>query len=164
MAKGKRDQLASTQPATKQTGYDRAVSESFERVGVRGLPEGAGFIGRQPIPQSNSQLLRSLHAANTGGEVWTQKARVRCLIGQSADRGQAHIYGSRSQLLIFEMYSEAGHDRLIERQSRFRAVPADKVVDGTAIATLRFWRAQADEHCCFGVLQIGEPELGLLPI
>jgi hypothetical protein len=52
------------------------------------------------------------------------------------------------------MNSKARDDRLNERKPRLRSIPADEVVDRTAIASLRFWGPQADEHRCFGVLPI----------
>src|SRR5438132_5192629 len=62
------------------------------------------------------------------------------------------------------MYSIPRDDRFTEGQALLLAIPTDKTLNSSAIASLRFRGPKTDEHGRFDVLQIRKTELGPLPI
>src|ERR1700730_730100 len=134
------NQFSATQTTTKQQSQDSAVPLAFKSVRVGKLPQRAGFFHREPIPKPHSQLFRSLHAPDAGSEFWAQESCVGCFIGQPSNCSQSDVDSSWCQGLILKMNAVTRDDSLVERQPRFRTVPADEIIDGTPIATLRFRR------------------------
>ena len=129
-------QFAATESAAKQHGENRTVPLSFERVRGRRLPEATGFLGREPIPKPHTQLPGPFHPPDAGGELRTEQASVGSLVGKSSHCSKSSIDRSRRELPILEENAVAGDHNLVERQSRLRAVPLNKFINGVSVAAL----------------------------
>ena len=87
------------------------------------------FCG-QPISQTHTQLLDALDAADTSGQVGTQKTTVGGLIGKASHYAQTEVDRPRSELSRFEVTPISEHYCPIERETWFRTVPVNELVDG----------------------------------
>jgi hypothetical protein len=78
---GKVRQLATSQTTTQQDCDDCTISLALERLGIGKLPESTSLICREPISQSHSELLQSLHATDAGGKFGAQQSCIGRLVG-----------------------------------------------------------------------------------
>jgi hypothetical protein len=123
-------------PQPQQYGENRTVPLSFESVRGRRLPEATGFLSREPVPKPHTQLLDTFHTPDTGGEIGTEQASICGFVDEPSYRSKSSIDRSRCELPILEKNAVAGNDNLVGRQSRLRAVPLNKFIDGVSVATL----------------------------
>jgi hypothetical protein len=128
-------QFAAAESAAQQHGENGTVSLSFGRVRGRRLPEATGFLGREPVAKPHPQLLGTFHTLNTGAEFRTEQASVCGLIGEPSYCSKSSIDGSRRELPILKENAVAVDHNFVERQSRLRAVPLNKFINGVSIAT-----------------------------
>jgi hypothetical protein len=83
----------------------------------------------EPVTQSHADAAYTFDSPDTGGEFGTENAGIGCLVRHTPDRGQAEVDRCRSKVPLFQVDSVSKHNRAIERQSRFRAVPVHELVD-----------------------------------
>ena len=107
-------QLAPTQPAAKQYRKNRTIPFSLERHRIRCLPQATGFFSREPITKADSQLLHAFHAADAGGELWTEQSGVCGFIGEPSHCSEPTIDRSSRQPAVLKGNSETGYNDLVE--------------------------------------------------
>jgi hypothetical protein len=61
-----------------------------------------------PVPQSNSELLHALDAANTGSEIRAEQAAIDRFVGQSTHSAEAQVDGAGRQFPGFEVHAVVG--------------------------------------------------------
>jgi len=106
-------QLSPPEAAFEQNGDHRAVSFTFERRDVRGLPQRASFGRRQPIAQPHAKLLDALYPPDASCKFRAQQPGVSGLVGEPSDR-KPHVDGSRCEISRFKMNSIPQDDRPIK--------------------------------------------------
>jgi hypothetical protein len=103
------------QPTSKQEGKQRSVSFPLEVRNVRSLPECGSLFGCQPVAEPDAQFLYPLHASDSGRQVGAEKAAVRSLVRQAANRTKPEIDCSRRQMSRLQMHSVPDDNGFAER-------------------------------------------------
>jgi len=83
----------------------------------------------EPIPEADAESAHALHASNAGGQFRAEQPGVGRLVGDAAHRSESEVDGGWGIVALFEVDPIAEHDRAVEREARFRAVPGDKLPD-----------------------------------
>src|SRR5207245_10940145 len=110
------------------------------------LPQRASLIYGQPIPKPYAQLFCSFHTTDAGSEFRAEEPRIRGLVGKSSDGRKPYIDRAWCQQLILKMYSIPCDDRFLDRQAWFCAIPTDKIINRSPIASSRFSEPSTDEQ------------------
>jgi hypothetical protein len=106
-------------------------------AGRRRLPETTSLVGREPVSKSHTQLPDTLHASYPGGEFRTEQASICGFVGEPSHGSEPSIDGSRREVAIFKEDAITNNDNIVERQSRFGAVPLNEFIDGMSVSPLR---------------------------
>jgi len=88
-------QLGPAQPTGQAERQDRSTPLAPDRRYVRGIEQGPGLLGGQPVPESDSQLPGSLDAPNAGRRLWAHQTGIGSFVSQSAYCSQSQIDGGR---------------------------------------------------------------------
>ena len=139
-------------------GQESTITFTFEGLSIRRLPQGLALFGRQPIAESDPQLLYTLDPTDAGRQIRTEKPAVRRLISKPAYGAEPQVYRSGCELPGFQVNAIAEHHGLVEGEARLRAIPIHELIDGVPVSALGFGASQAIENGSFGVIQIGQSE------
>jgi hypothetical protein len=124
------------------------------------LPQRQALLGSQPVAQTRTQISYSIHASNAGGEIGTQKTRVRRLVGKTPYGAETEVDRTGRKLACFEVTAIAKNHRTVQCGSRLRAVPVNEFVDGMAISALAVTTGQTIKNRGLGELKVGEAQMG----
>ena len=67
VVKGQVNEFFSPETASKEYRKDGSVPFALHGIRIRKLPQGSGFIHREPISEPHAQFLYSLHATDASG-------------------------------------------------------------------------------------------------
>jgi hypothetical protein len=87
-------QLTPAQTASEQDGENGTVALAFKSFWIRGLPESATLLGREPVPQPHTQLPDALHTTDAGCGFWTEQSSVGSFVGETSDHSEPSVYSS----------------------------------------------------------------------
>ena len=87
-----------------------------------------------------------MYAMNSGGKIDAEQAGIRRLVGKTPDSAKTKIDRPSCQLPRFQVVPVPQHDNAVEGQTRFRAIPVDKLTDGVTVATLGLYAGQTVEN------------------
>ena len=107
------------------TRYDHVFS--LQPLFIWHLKQSLCPLRRQQFP-NRTPIFHTFDAPNTSCEIRIEKNTVGRLIRKPSDGAKAQIDSSWSQMVRLQMNTVSEHDGLVERQSRFRAIPLDKFV------------------------------------
>ena len=124
-------QFAAAIPQPSNTA--RIARPAFLRACSWRLPEAAGFLGREPVPEPHAHLLGTFHTSDPGSEFRAEQASVCGLVGQPSYCSKSAIYRSRCELPTLEENAVAGDHNLVERQSRLGRSPPCRCVKDLAV-------------------------------
>ena len=88
------------------------------------------LFGRQPITESDSELLHAFGSADARSQIGAEKAAVRRFVGQTAHRPEPKINRSGRQAPGFQVDVIPEYDGLVECEAWLRAIPVNKLIDG----------------------------------
>ena len=151
----------SSQSTREQQCKQRSVAYAFEALAIRCSPERLRLFRSQPVPEAYAQLSHAFNAADTGCQVGTKKTTIGCFTGETAHRTEAEVNRPRSELSGLQMRAIAQDDRSVQRQSGFRTIPVDELVDRVSIASLGFWAGETVQNRGFCIVEIGQAQDGL---
>lgn len=117
----------------KQNGKDCTVSFAFERIWIGCLPEATSVFSRKPIPKSYTQLLDAFHTSDSCRQLGAEQASVGGFVGEAPNGSESSVNRSRREMTILKVNSVPGDDSLVERQSRFGAVPLNELIDCVSV-------------------------------
>src|SRR5262245_41264793 len=129
-----------------------SVSASGDRHKARASVADNQFPSR--IPSFFAPLTRRIPAANSG---LSKPA-------SAASYANRRIAASRTLIVPgakisgFQVHSVTQYDSSVERESRFRTIPFDELIDGVLVTTLRFRRPQTSDHSSFGLIEIRQAQ------
>ena len=95
------------------------------------------MIGSQPITCPNAQPFGTFDSGNAGRKFRAQQTRVCSFISEAADSRETYIDGRGGEVPLLKEETISEHNRAIESESRFRAVPGNELVDRIFIRFLR---------------------------
>ena len=152
-------QFAAAIPQPSNTA--RIARPAFLRACSWRLPEAAGFLGREPVPEPHAHLLGTFHTSDPGSEFRAEQASVCGLVGQPSYCSKSAIYRSRCELPTLEENAVAGDHNLVERQSRLGRSPPCRCVKDLAVmgASPLFPPGAAGRSPSTTVVDRGETEL-----
>jgi hypothetical protein len=87
------------QPATQEDPEQRSISLALERIRIRHLPERPCLIGREPVAQTNAEVLRPFDSPDASSEIRTQQARIGGFICEAPYCGEPAVYRARRKLM-----------------------------------------------------------------
>ena len=148
------EQLAAAKPTTDEHGEHRVVAPTTQADRWRCLKESLALLGRQPVANSDAELAHTLHSSDTRGEFWDEQTCICCFVGDSAHGGETEVDGRGGVTGLLEVDSVPKYHSAIECQSRFRAVPANKLGDRVSVASLSAYGCQAVQDGGLGLFQI----------
>jgi hypothetical protein len=125
--------------ATQQDRKQRSVPLSFQRRRIGHLQQLSCLLSGQPVAEADTQLLYALYPPNSSGQFRAKKTGVSRFVCKTPDRSEPSIDGARCKLAQFQVNSVSGHHSLVERESRFRALPANELLDCVPIPCLRLF-------------------------
>jgi len=126
-------QFGSAQPATEQDRQHCVVALPANRLDVRGMQEGVGLFGGEPIPESDAQLFCSFDPTNASGQLRTEKSGIGCFVREATNSSQPQIDRGWGQMATLEFQSVSEDNCLTEGKPGLGAVPRDEIIDGKSI-------------------------------
>src|SRR5437868_2176184 len=104
------------------------------------------------------ELLYSLYASDTRGQVGAEKPGIGSLVSKTANSCQLLVDRIRCQPARFQIHAVAHDHDTVESQSGFGAIPGDELIDGKLVDSTRTGRSEAIKHRHFGMVEIGQPK------
>ncbi len=129
-------QLAPSKTTPEQHPQHRVIAE-FARGGRRPpRQQSPSLLGREPVSQPNAETSHALDAPNAGCQFGTEQPGIGRLVGHAAHRGESQVDRGRGVAALLEVNPVAEHDRAVERETRLRAIPGDKLPNGMVVRAL----------------------------
>jgi hypothetical protein len=153
-AEGKGEKLTTPQPTTNQKSKDGVIASAPETIPLRVQQQRPALVCGEPVAQSHAYASYTFDSSDTGGKFGTEEAGIGCLVRHASDRSQAEVDRCRSKVPLLQVDSVSQHNRAIECQSRFRAVPVHELVDRMIVCSLTTFRGQAIQYgrlCLFEI-------------
>ena len=114
-----REQLAAAEPASDQHGEDRVVPLATEGIAVCTGQKPLALLGREPVPNTDTNPADSFDASNSGCQFWTEQSGIGGLVRDPPNGRQAKINRCRRVLFLFEIDPVSEDHGAIEREARF---------------------------------------------
>ncbi len=86
------------QPASQEDPEQRPISFAFEGAGIGHLQERSRLIGREPVAQTNTEVLRTFDSPNASREIWAEQAGISSFVRKPADGRKPTVNGARREL------------------------------------------------------------------
>jgi hypothetical protein len=90
--------LSPAQSAPQKDAEECSVSFTFERAGIRHLPERLCLIGGEPVAKTNAEALRPFDAADASSEIWAEQTGIGSFVRETSDRRKSAVDCARCKL------------------------------------------------------------------
>jgi hypothetical protein len=130
VSESQRGELVATESTCQQQRKQRPITFPYQSLAIGCLPECSCLLGRQPVAQSDVQLLNALDPPNSRSQIGAKKAAIRRFVCQPTNGSQPEINCPRCEMARFQLHPVGDHNRFAERQARLQPVPLHKFVNG----------------------------------